>query len=155
MNIYKYDIVYQEVPGHISLALYVCGCPLKCPGCHSPELWTEDTGTPLTADRLEALLSKYHKRISCLLFLGGEWHLTELIELLQQARRYQLHTALYTGLEQVPPQLERELDFLKTGPWKRELGGLASPGTNQVFRDLRNNLVLNHLFQDNNKENSL
>ncbi|MDG0816900.1 anaerobic ribonucleoside-triphosphate reductase activating protein [Bdellovibrio svalbardensis] len=155
MNIYKYDIVYQEVPHHISLALYVCGCPLQCPGCHSPELWTEKTGTPLTREGLLSLLNKYCDRISCVLFLGGEWHEQELVSLLQVAREQSLLTALYTGLDVVSPELEKHLDFLKTGPWRRELGGLASPNTNQIFRDLRNGQILNHLFQTNSKETSL
>lgn len=154
MNIYKYDIVYQEVPHHISLALYVCGCPLQCPGCHSPELWTETTGTPLTCEGLQYLLNKYQNRISCVLFMGGEWHEAQLITFLQMARDYKLLTALYTGLETISPELEKQLSFLKSGPWRRDLGGLASANTNQIFRDLRNGQVLNHLFQTNNKESS-
>nr|BFD60154.1 hypothetical protein CKG001_22610 [Bdellovibrio sp. CKG001]BFD66280.1 hypothetical protein HAGR004_13020 [Bdellovibrio sp. HAGR004] len=155
MNIYKYDIVFQEVPHHISLALYVCGCPLKCPGCHSPELWTEKTGTPLTTPLLQSLIEKYRHRISCLLFLGGEWHESELCEFLQLGRSHHLKTALYTGLEKVPQRLEQHLDYLKTGPWIQARGGLSSPTTNQVFRDLNTGKVLNHLFQHNTKETSL
>ncbi|WP_374030665.1 4Fe-4S cluster-binding domain-containing protein [Bdellovibrio bacteriovorus] len=85
MNIYKYDIVFQEVPDHVSLAFYVCGCPLKCPGCHSPELWTEKTGTPLTTELLQQLITRYRGRITCVLFLGGEWHETELCHFLKSA----------------------------------------------------------------------
>lgn len=155
MNIYKYDIVYQEVPHQISLALYACGCPLKCPGCHSPELWSEKTGSPLSAERLQSLLERYRTRISCVLFMGGEWHEAQLIKFLQQVKAQNLLTALYTGLTEVSPQLEKNLDFLKTGPWRYELGGLDSPQTNQIFRDLRTQQVLNHLFQTHNKEHSL
>ena len=28
------DIVWQEVPGEVSLAYSIAGCPLRCPGCH-------------------------------------------------------------------------------------------------------------------------
>lgn len=147
MNIYKYDIVFQEVPGHISLAFYVCGCPLKCPGCHSPELWTEKSGFALTLALFSTLLDRYQSKADCILFMGGEWHQKELIELLSVARRRHYKTALYTGLEKVSAELESSLNFLKTGPWKAELGGLSSPTTNQIFKDLTNNAVLNHLFQ--------
>lgn len=155
MNIYKYDIVFQEVPHHISLAFYVCGCPLKCSGCHSPELWPERFGTKLSRGGLELLIKKYHNRISCLLFLGGEWHESELCKFLQLGRSYQLKTALYTGLEQVSERLEKNLDYLKTGPWIQARGGLASPTTNQIFKDLNTQQTLNHLFQHNIKETSL
>lgn len=147
MNIFKYDIVFQEVPNHISLAFYVCGCSLRCPGCHSAELWTEDTGKILTKNIFQELLDRYENKITCVLFLGGEWHRPELIEYLRMARNKDLKTALYTGLTEVPTDLKTELTFLKTGPWKKELGGLSSPTTNQIFHDLSNNTVLNHLFQ--------
>ena len=146
MNIYKYDIVFQEVPDHISLAFYVCGCPLKCPGCHSPELWTEKNGTRLTDELFDSCLDRYAGKISCILFMGGEWHEAELIHFLRKAQERGLQTALYTGLESVSQELEQSLRFLKTGPWRYQLGGLSSPGTNQVFRDLKHNLKLNHLF---------
>ncbi|AHZ85091.1 anaerobic ribonucleoside-triphosphate reductase activating protein [Bdellovibrio bacteriovorus] len=155
MNIYKHDIVFQEVPNHISLAFYVCGCPLKCPGCHSPELWTEKTGTPLTPIMFLELVRRYRQRISCVLFLGGEWRQDELLEFLKLAHQEDLLTALYTGLDHIPHELQQHLDFLKTGPWITARGGLWSPTTNQIFRDLRSGETLNHLFQHNTKEPSL
>ncbi|KHD89474.1 MAG: ribonucleoside-triphosphate reductase activating protein [Bdellovibrio sp. ArHS] len=147
MNIYKYDIVFQEVPDHISLAFYVCGCPLRCPGCHSPELWTEKTGSPLTESLMEELLTEYKSQISCVLFLGGEWHPETLVAFLLQCKKQGLLTALYTGLDDVPNLIKQNLDFLKVGPWRPSLGGLDSPSTNQRFIDLRTQQTLNHLFQ--------
>lgn len=154
MYIYKYDIVFQEIPGHIALAFYVCGCPLKCPGCHSPDLWTEKTGFPLTAEAYSSLITRYKGKADCILFMGGEWRQKELMEFLGEARRLEYKTALYTGLEHISPELESLLNFLKTGPWMSEKGGLASPTTNQIFKDLTTNTILNHLFQteSNNKE---
>lgn len=146
MNIYKYDIVFQEVPNEISIAFYVCGCPLRCPGCHSPELWTEKSGFPLTDTLFQDILNRYRTRATCVLFLGGEWHIKTLTSYLQFARSQGYLTALYTGLEAIPAPLERELDFLKTGPWRAELGGLESPTTNQIFMDLRNRTLLNFHF---------
>lgn len=147
MNIYRYDIVFQEVPNHIALAFYVCGCPLRCPGCHSPELWTEKTGTRMTMTLYRFLLKQYRNKADCILFLGGEWHSRELIEFLKEARALEFKTALYTGLDDVSMELKSHLTFLKTGPWRAELGGLSSPNTNQVFKDLTTNEILNRLFQ--------
>ena len=147
MNIYKYDIVFQEVPEHIALAFYVCGCPLQCEGCHSPELWNLKSGFTLTPTLFLELLERYRGKADCVLFMGGEWHKSELIGFLQKARQLKYKTALYTGFEHIPTDLKSNLDFLKTGPWKKELGGLNSPSTNQVFMDLNANKILNHLFQ--------
>lgn len=147
MNIYKYDVVFQEVPNHISLAFYVCGCPLKCPGCHSPELWTEKTGTPLTLPLFSALLKQYQNKADCILFMGGEWHPHDLVGFLKEARRLHFKTALYTGLDDISDSLKEHLTFLKTGPWIASRGGLNAPTTNQVFKDLTTNTVLNSLFQ--------
>lgn len=152
MKFYKTDIVFQEIPGEISLAFYICGCPLRCPGCHSPELWTEKTGKPLTIELFASQLTRYRGLISNVLFLGGEWHQKELIRFLKLAKDEGLHTALYTGLESVPDELRSKLDFLKVGPWWAELGGLSSKTTNQRLYDLRTGQVLNSLFQNETKQ---
>ncbi|MGZ3748793.1 MAG: anaerobic ribonucleoside-triphosphate reductase activating protein [Pseudobdellovibrionaceae bacterium] len=147
MKIYKFDILFQEVPNEISLGFYVCGCPLQCVGCHSPELWSEQNGFSLDLESLSSLLDKYGKRISCVLFLGGEWHATELISFLSEAQNRGLKTAHYTGHTDLPQKIKSHLNYLKCGPWIEAHGGLSSPTTNQIFWDLKNNLRLNHLFQ--------
>lgn len=154
MKIYKFDILFQEVPNHISLAFYVCGCTLRCPGCHSPELWSERNGFALDEEFFQSLLSKYSKKISCILFLGGEWRPTELVRFLTLAEEAGLKTALYTGLDDIPSSIKSHLDYLKCGPWTAALGGLSSPTTNQIFWDVKSNLKLNYLFQqqDSQKE---
>ena len=147
MKIYKFDILFQEVPNHISLGFYVCGCRLRCVGCHSPELWSEQNGFTLTEEFFKSLLLKYSDKISCILFLGGEWHPKELTDFLSLAEQANLKTALYTGLNDVPQTIKAHLDYLKVGPWTEALGGLASPTTNQIFWDVKNGRKLNHLFQ--------
>ena len=54
LKCYSYDIVCQEIPDEISLAVNISCCPNRCPGCHSPWLW-EDAGEPMTEEFLEAL----------------------------------------------------------------------------------------------------
>ena len=56
MRIFNYDIVFQEVPDEMSLCITVCGCPLKCDGCHSPHTWG-NSGQPFSIDDFKALLN--------------------------------------------------------------------------------------------------
>ncbi len=85
--------------------------------------------------------------ITCVCFLGGEWHEDELIELCQWARHQGLKTCLYTGLEDVSERLKQVLDFLKVGRFEKAKGGLSSKTTNQRLIDLRTQECLNHKFQ--------
>lgn len=142
-------IVFQEVPDEISLALLISGCPIGCPGCHSAASWSAQRGEPLDAEKFEKLLERHRRYLTCVLFLGGEWHAEELTRLLDIARRHSLKTCLYTGLEEeeVPAALTARLDYLKVGPYRSDRGGLSSSTTNQKFIDLRNNEVINYRFQ--------
>lgn len=42
LNIVEYDIVFQEVPTEVSLALTVAGCPLMCRGCSRADTWKKE-----------------------------------------------------------------------------------------------------------------
>ncbi|MCC5879602.1 MAG: anaerobic ribonucleoside-triphosphate reductase activating protein [Idiomarina sp.] len=139
-------VCFQEVPGEVSLAYTITGCPVGCKGCHSADTWAPGSGEPLTLEYFRRRLSDYQGLMSCVLFLGGEWHPAELIQCLREARQRNLNTCLYTGLDTVPLSIKKHLTFLKTGPWIAPLGGLDSPTTNQRFYDLRNQQLLNHLF---------
>ncbi|SHF88735.1 hypothetical protein SAMN05444364_11530 [Prevotella scopos JCM 17725] len=33
------DIVFQEFPDEVTLAINISGCPCRCPACHSQFLW--------------------------------------------------------------------------------------------------------------------
>lgn len=144
MNYYKYDIVFQEIPDEISLAIYFTGCPLQCKGCHSPELWNPKNGSVFTSPVLKSLLQQYEGEISCLLFMGGEWNEKELISFAELAVSLKIKVALYTGreLHQLSSQLISHLTYLKTGPWREELGGLDSPTTNQKIHLLNKEQII-------------
>jgi len=143
----QFDVVLQEVPGEISLSFSITGCPIRCKGCHSPHLWKASRGTELTADTFTSLLNRYRAYATCVLFMGGEWEEEPLLGFLRTAREYGYRTCLYTGSEEVTPALISELDYLKTGPWIEELGGLDSPSTNQRMIRLTDNTEINYLFQ--------
>ena len=143
------EIVGQEVPGEVSLAFLCSGCPLRCQGCHSSGSWKAGRGAVLSEDYLRSRLQQYRGLISCVLFMGGEWHGALLEGMLRIAREEGLHTCLYTGLErnELSASLLPHLTYLKTGRWLPERGGLNNPATNQQFTDLRSGANLNHLFQ--------
>lgn len=124
------QIVLQEVPDEISLALSISGCPLKCRGCHSAFTWDQTFGDDLTDEVLHDLIKK-HKHISCVLLYDGLHNVDRLIELFNIVKSYELKTALYTGLDSISPELEKVVDYLKVGPYIKELGNLQQPTTNQ------------------------
>jgi len=146
-------VVFQEVPGEISLCFSITGCKVGCKGCHSTELWDENYGISLTNSKFTTYLAKYQKLISCVVFFGGEWQAKALIEKLHIAKRFNLKTCLYTGHtageKYIDINISQHLNFLKTGAWQAKLGGLESPITNQVFRNVQTGEKLNHLFLKN------
>ena len=126
------DISFQEVPDRIALVFYISGCSNHCPGCHSPIL-QQDVGLPLTADVLREYCARYEGMFDCVCFMGDGGDFPSIARLVLEAKLLDKHAALYTGAEDVPLYLWGLLSYLKLGPYKEELGGLASPDTNQVF----------------------
>ncbi len=141
--------VFQEVPDEISLCFSITGCKIGCKGCHSTELWNENHGTPLTNQSFISWLKKYKNLITCVVFFGGEWHPNTLIEKLLIAKKRGLKTCLYSGEKHIDIKISQHLTFLKTRAWQVDLGGLESPMTNQVFRNMETGEKLNHLFIKN------
>ncbi|MBQ9426913.1 MAG: anaerobic ribonucleoside-triphosphate reductase activating protein [Paludibacteraceae bacterium] len=143
MKIASYDIVFQEVPGEVTLALNISGCPNRCPGCHSPHL-REDIGEELTDELLDTLINQYRTGITCVCFMGGDQDPDEVARLAAHVKVQGIKTGWYSGTnsttrEPLPasPQGEvnrwAEFDFVKVGPYVEALGGLKSPTTNQRF----------------------
>jgi len=140
------SVVFQEVPHEISLCFSVTGCKIGCKGCHSTELWNESYGMPLTNTKFINWLNKYKNMITCVIFFGGEWQASALIEKLLIAKNFGLKTCLYSGQDHIDINISQHLTFLKTGRWQPDLGGLDSSTTNQVFRNLVTGEKLNYLF---------
>lgn len=151
MNYNSIDIVFNEVPNEVSLTFTITGCQLFCSGCHSSYLWDKNNGIELSENNYVSLLNKYNGYITCVLFLGGEWH-DELVHFLEIAKQYNLKTCLYTGEDRVSDDTLRNLTFIKTGRFIPALGGLDSINTNQVFMEVGTGIILNHLFRDNNEK---
>lgn len=127
-----YDIVFQEIPDEVSLAVNISNCPFSCPGCHSPYL-QKDIGEELTTELLHSWIEKYAGEITCVLFMGGDRNADYVVELSKFVKQNypDLKTAWYSGKETADCQLAENFDFVKFGPYKKELGGLKSKTTNQ------------------------
>lgn len=124
-------VVFSEIPEEITLGISISGCQIRCPACHSRELW-EDTGTPLTTQELDRLLDE-NKGVTCCLLMGGE-HDIDCLTFLFQHVYGKIKTAWYSGLDMLPKDKQgimQYLDYYKEGHYDHELGGLDSPTTNQ------------------------
>lgn len=131
----SYDIVFQEIPGEVTLALNLAGCPNRCPGCHSPHL-RDATGETLDDKLLKGLLARYGGAVSCVAFMGGDGDPAEVNRLAALVRGGSgLKTAWYSGRATLSPAIDlANFDFIKTGPYDPDRGGLDSPDTtNQRF----------------------
>lgn len=126
------SIVFEEIPGEVTLAINISNCPHHCPGCHSPYL-REDVGEELNGETLVNLIVS-NRWITCVLFMGegkDEERLFYLIELIRRLWGRSLKIGLYTGSEHVSEFLWENLDYIKLGPYIEEFGPLNSKNTNQ------------------------
>jgi anaerobic ribonucleoside-triphosphate reductase activating protein len=134
----SYDIVFREIPGEVTLALNLSGCPNRCRGCHSPHL-QEDAGEELTQGVLSSLLGAYGSAITCVCFMGGDAAPKEVSHLAQFVRQYaRWKTAWYSGLPTFRATDAQVFDYVKLGPYIEDLGGLDSPATNQRLYRIEN-----------------
>lgn len=148
LKCYSYDIVCQEIPDEITLAVNISCCPNRCPGCHSPWLWS-DEGEDMTEEMLSALIDRYSSAITCFCFMGGDAEPFEVERLSRWIRqRYgHLRTAWYSGREAIPVGFDLSvMDFVKTGPYIAERGGLKSPDTNQALYRILPDMTLERIF---------
>ena len=136
LKVASFDIVFQEIPGEVTLALNLSNCPCHCPGCHSPHL-AEDIGEPVTEELLDSLIWRYKGLFTCVAFMGGDAEPEEVAKWANYIHQLPitnhqsvLRTAWYSGRTSYPRN-PRALDYVKLGPYIESLGGLKSPTTNQ------------------------
>lgn len=135
---------FQEVPGEITLALSISGCPLRCKNCHSQETYPEDYGSKLTKEELDKLLKKF-RHTSCVLFYGGEWNMKELTSFINHIKEKGIKVCLYTGRELPYFKVDfvQTLDYIKVGRYRERKGNLSSPTTNQRFYEVKDGELIN------------
>ncbi len=145
MKFVNYDIVFQEVPGEVTLAVNISNCPNGCKGCHSPYLMN-DTGETLDEKALTELLGKYGNAVTCVCFMGGDaapQEVERLAAFLRKASHRHIKTAWYSGKQHLPENCSlQHFDYIKLGPYIEQLGGLNNTSTNQRFYHIQNNQMI-------------
>lgn len=129
-----YDIVFQEIPDEVTLAINLSNCPNRCKGCHSPYLM-ENVGDELTEESLAVLLRKYGSAVTCVCFMGGDaepFEIERLAKYLTLQSIIPMKVGWYSGKLELPAGLDTcYFRYIKLGPYIEELGGLKSERTNQ------------------------
>ena len=126
------EVVFQEIPDEITLAINISGCPVHCTDCHSKFLW-ENTGTELNLFTLNNLIIS-NPGITCVCFMGGDSREEAIRKLIFNIKQLypKLKTGWYLGRKTLDMNEDYKfIDYLKIGPYIKELGGLDSPTTNQ------------------------
>ena len=131
-----YDIVFQEFPDEVTLAVNLSLCPNKCPGCHSSIL-LGDVGEPLDAAVLMGLVDKYKGEITCVALMGGDNDPGAVQQVLAEVKHHYggtLKTGWYSGRQELPADFNpAAFDYVKVGPYREALGALRDRTTNQRF----------------------
>lgn len=135
------SITLSELPGEVAIFIEFNCCTQRCQGCHSKHLWTESyflTATEILAEVEKQLVKNPEVTAICLIggttnFGVSETDLKNLMSLLYS--HFRLPMGLYSGQEEdLMSWLKvRGLEWLKTGSYVAELGGLEVPTTNQRF----------------------
>jgi anaerobic ribonucleoside-triphosphate reductase activating protein len=156
----SYDIVFQEIPEEVTLAINISGCPNRCKGCHSPHL-QEDIGEDLTQETLSCLLNMYGDTITCICFMGGDNSPHEIVRLAQFVREQtsvNIKTAWYSGNQYLFDEYSaNSFDYIKLGEYIERLGGLNSVTTNQrLYRVVNGGMVdITACFKNNNLKSKI
>lgn len=133
LKYFNYDIVFQEVPDEVTLAINISNCPNHCKGCHSPWL-QEDKGEILNKESLITIVKKYINDITCVCFMGGDNDVVSVEDLSNviHSTFQDKKTAWYSGKESLPNNISiNSFDYIKLGGYKQEYGSLKSKTTNQ------------------------
>ena len=137
LKYYNYDIVFQEVPDEVTLAVNLSNCPNHCPECHSPHL-CKDIGNCLDEEAISNMISKYNKSITCFCFMGGDANQDEVIKMAEYVHKtFDKKVAWYSGKQTFPKDIT-PFQYLKLGPYNPKYGGLDKKTTNQRMYKIYN-----------------
>ena len=141
LKYYNYDIVFQEIPDEVTLAINITNCPNHCPECHSKFLW-DDVGEMLNEDSMEEIISKYRDAITCFCFMGGDREPQEVNRLAAcvKEKHAPIKVGWYSGKQEISKDIELcHFDFIKVGPYIDNKGSLKQRTTNQhLYKILTN-----------------
>lgn len=125
------DVVLEEIPDKVTLAVEISNCRGSCIGCHSPFL-KQDIGVELTPDAVDRLIAD-NFGVNCFLLLGEGKDPEALLRIAEHLRVHHpdLERAVYSGRPEVEPEIYVAFDYVKVGPYVAELGPLNERTTNQ------------------------
>lgn len=137
LKYYNHDIVFQEYPDEVTLAINLTMCPNRCEGCHSAFL-RKDIGEELSEQRIISLIDTYGDDITCVGIQGGDNDPQSVLSLgrfIKQHYEGKVHVGWYSGRMWLPEkeELAASLDYVKLGAYVSKFGPLSSPTTNQRF----------------------
>lgn len=148
-------VVFQEYPDEITLAINISNCPYHCPECHSSYL-AEDIGTELTNEEVDKLITN-NEGITCVGLMGG--NVGDVLRIARYIKEVSdLKVGWYTGAEKLPDCILLNLhnfDYIKVGPYKKELGPLTSKTTNQRYYKVIDNSLVDFTYLFNGNKNSI
>ena len=139
---YNTEVVFEEIPDEVTLAVNITNCQFRCPGCHSSYL-REDIGHELNFKAIDELIEK-NDGITCFCFMGeGNDPKALMNDILYIKEKYpHIKIGLYSG-DNIPTHLigdahtNGNVDFMnsvtyyKIGPYIKEMGPLNKKTTNQ------------------------
>ena len=139
------QITFSEFPDEIALCINISNCPFHCSGCHSPELW-KDVGIELNEESLSTLIGK-NPGVSCIGFMGGDpGSVNDLANFIKQHWLFKI--GWYTGYQFIPKEINfNNFDYIKIGPYIKELSGLDNPNTNQRFYKVENGQLIDWTYK--------
>lgn len=130
----EFGLTHMEVPGEVTLCIYISGCPNKCANCHYVELQQVDAGE-LLASYFSQILDLYHEYFSCVCFMGeGDASVdsrNELLSYVQESHKRGYRCCLYSGRDTVIEEWMKQFDYVKLGSYREECGPLTKKTTNQ------------------------
>jgi len=140
LKFYNYDVVFQEIPDEVTIAVNITNCPNHCDGCHSPHLWN-DVGTELDEESTDIIIRHYSPNITCFCFMGGDREPESVNQLAKFIRKEfpELKIGWYSGRESIPESIDlSNFDYVKLGKYDKSKGSLKENTTNQRLYKIGN-----------------
>ena len=138
MNVAQISTGFIEIPGRVSLNIYVQGCEKRCPGCQNPELQSFDGSKGiLSVNDIDSLLTMY-PLCDSVCWLGGDavYQPVAFKELNKEFTKRGLVVCLYTGklFDEIQDLID-DVDIIIDGEWngipvtKSDSRYMGEPGT--------------------------
>lgn len=110
-NIHSIESFATMEGNGIRMAVFMCGCPLRCVYCHNPDTWDMASGTKYTPDELVKKADRYNAYYlngGGVTFTGGEplFQSEFLEEALKAFKNRGYHTAIDTSGAVIPDNID-------------------------------------------------